>query len=48
MSTTSALALDTPAATVPTPISATSLTWMRADGLAFFRSWMSCLRSSIE
>ena len=48
ISTTSAFALDTPAATVPTPTSATSFTWMRADGLAFFRSWMSCFRSSIE
>jgi hypothetical protein len=48
ISTTSAFAFDTPAATVPTPVSATSLTWTRADGLAFFRSWISCLRSSIE
>jgi hypothetical protein len=48
MSTTSALAFDTPAATVPTPTSATSFTWMRALGLEFFRSWMSCLRSSME
>ena len=39
---------DTPAATVPTPTSATSLTWTRASVLAFFRSWISCLRSSIE
>ena len=46
--TTSAWALDTPAATVPTPTSATSLTWMRADGLAFLRSWMSWARSSME
>ena len=30
MSTTSALAFDTPAATVPTPTSATSFTWIRA------------------
>ena len=44
----SALALDTPAATVPTPTSETSLTEMDADGLAFFRSWISCARSSIE
>ena len=29
---------ETPAATVPTPASATSFTWMRASGLAFFRS----------
>ena len=48
MSTTSAWALDTPAATVPTPTSATSLTWTRAAGLAFLRSWMSWARSSIE
>ncbi len=48
ISTTSALALLTPAATVPTPISATSFTCTRAAGLAFFRSWISCLRSSIE
>ena len=41
MSTTSACALATPAATVPTPTSATSLTWTRARGLAFFRSWIS-------
>ena len=46
--TTSACALLTPAATVPTPTSLTSLTWTRAWSLAFFRSWMSCLRSSIE
>ena len=48
INTTSALALDTPAATVPTPTSATSLTCTRALGLAHFRSWISCLRSSIE
>ena len=48
MSTTSACALHTPAATVPTPTSETSLTWMRACGLAFLRSWMSWARSSIE
>ena len=38
MSTTSALAFATPAATVPTPTSATSFTWMRASSLAVFRS----------
>ncbi len=38
MSTTSACALDTPAATVPTPASATSFTAMRACGFTFFRS----------
>jgi hypothetical protein len=48
MSTTSACAFDTPAATVPTPTSETSFTCTRAWSLAFFRSWMSCLRSSIE
>ncbi len=34
MSTTSECALATPAATVPTPISATSFTWTRAAGVA--------------
>ena len=34
--------------TVPTPISATSFTCTRASGFEFFRSWMSCFRSSIE
>ena len=48
MSTTSACALDTPAATVPTPTSATSLTCTRARSLAFLRSWISWARSSIE
>ena len=48
ISTTSAWALDTPAATVPTPTSATSFTWIRAAGLAFLRSWMSWARSSME
>jgi hypothetical protein len=48
MSTTSAWALATPAAIVPTPTSATSLTLMRASRLAFFRSWISSARSSIE
>ena len=37
-----------PAATVPTPTSATSLTCTRAAGLAFLRSWMSWARSSSE
>ena len=48
ISTTSACAFETPAATVPTPFSETSLTCTRAGGLAFFRSWISCARSSIE
>ena len=38
MSTWSACAFDTPAATVPTPTSATSFTEIRALGLTFFRS----------
>ena len=46
--TTSLWALATPAATVPTPTSATSLTLIRARGLAFLRSWISWARSSIE
>ena len=44
----SARALTTPAATVPTPISAHSFTLMRACGLAFLRSWMSWAISSME
>ncbi len=48
MRTTSEWALATPAATVPTPISATSLTCTRAAGLADLRSWMSWAMSSIE
>ena len=44
----SAKPLATPAAIVPTPTSETSFTLTRADGLLFFRSWISCLRSSIE
>ncbi len=48
MSTTSECALATPAATVPTPTSATSFTWTRALGLADLRSWMSWAMSSIE
>ena len=40
--------LLTPAATVPTPTSATNFTCTRADGLEFFKSWMSCFKSSIE
>ena len=46
--TTSAFALETPAATVPTPTSATSFTLTRARSFAFFKSWISCARSSIE
>ena len=48
ISTTSDLALATPAATVPTPTSATSFTCTRADGLEFLRSWISWARSSME
>jgi hypothetical protein len=48
MVTWSARALETPAATVPTPTSDTSFTEMRAPVLTFLRSWMSCARSSIE
>ena len=48
MSTTSECALATPAATVPTPTSATSFTWTRAAGLEDLRSWMSCAMSSME
>ena len=44
----SAFALATPAAMVPTPASATSLTEISAAGLTDFRSWISCARSSIE
>jgi hypothetical protein len=48
ITTWSALHLATPAAMVPTPTSDTSLTLTSARGLAFFRSWISCARSSIE
>ena len=48
ISTTSEWALATPAATVPTPTSATSFTCTRAAGLADLRSWMSWAMSSIE
>ena len=44
----SAFALATPAAMVPTPLSATSLTLMAALGFTFLRSKISCARSSIE
>ena len=43
----SAFALATPAAMVPTPLSATSFTDTAAVGLMFFRSKMSCARSSM-
>ena len=48
ITTWSALALATPAATVPTPTSAASFTDTDARGLAWRRSYTSCLRSSIE
>ena len=48
ITTRSALAFTTPAAMVPTPLSATSFTDMAALGFTFFRSKMSCLRSSME
>ena len=48
ITTWSALALATPAATVPTPTSDTSLTEIEALALTFFRSWISWARSSIE
>ncbi|MNT11904.1 hypothetical protein D3C72_1468110 [compost metagenome] len=48
ITTWSALAFATPAATVPTPTSDTSLTEMSDTGFTFFRSWISCARSSIE
>ena len=46
--TTSPWPFETPAAIVPTPDSATSLTWTRALGFEFLRSWISWARSSIE
>ncbi|MCY1522711.1 hypothetical protein D9M68_575760 [compost metagenome] len=48
ITTWSLLHLATPAAMVPTPISLTSFTLMLACGAVFFRSWISCARSSIE
>ena len=48
MSTPSARALETPAAIVPTPASATSLTLTSASGFALWRSKINCCRSSIE
>jgi hypothetical protein len=47
INTTSAWALATPAAIVPTPTSDTSLTLIRASRLAFLRSWISSARSSL-
>ena len=45
---TSDFAFATPAAMVPTPAFETSFTLMRALRLAFFRSKISCARSSME
>jgi hypothetical protein len=44
----SAFAFATPAAMVPTPSAATSLTLTLARGFEFFRSWISWARSSME
>ena len=46
--TTSAWALATPAAIVPTPTSETNLTLILASLLAFFKSWINSAKSSIE
>ena len=43
-----AVVIATPAATVPTPISLTSLTCTRASGLTILRSCTSWARSSME
>ena len=48
MTMRSPLAFATPAAMVPTPLSATSFTLIAAFGFTFLRSKMSCARSSIE
>ena len=45
---TSAFALATPAAIVPTPTSETNFTLIRASLLAFFKSKINCDKSSIE
>ena len=44
----SALALATPAAIVPTPLSDTNFTLISAAGFTFFKSKMSCAKSSME
>ena len=41
-------ALATPAATIPTPTSETNLTEVLALGLAHFKSYNNCFKSSIE
>ena len=48
ISTTSAFALATPAAIVPTPAFDTSFTLIRAALLAFFKSNINCAKSSME
>lgn len=48
ISTTSLFPFATPAAIIPTPDLATSLTCILAFGLTFLRSCMSCARSSME
>ena len=48
ITTWSEFAFATPAATVPTPTSATSFTLILAFGFEQRRSKISCLRSSIE
>jgi hypothetical protein len=44
----SAFAFATPAAIVPIPLSATSFTLILAFGFTFFKSKISCARSSME
>ena len=46
--TTSAFALVTPAAMVPTPALETNFTLILAARLAFFKSKINCDKSSIE
>ena len=48
MTMRSAFAFATPAAIVPTPLSDTSFTLISALGLTFFKSKISCAKSSIE
>ena len=48
MRTTSAFALTTPAAMVPTPALLTSFTLILALRLAFFKSKINCAKSSME
>ena len=48
MTIRSAFALATPAAMVPTPLSATSFTLIRACGFTFFRSKINWAKSSME